>query len=271
MGQTQLVHLINTVIIVLNLELQRNQAGICQVCAVNSRIGFCNDSFDPQVERNQGCMLPGRTLPIVLAADNDAAALPLTALGKLFVADTETEIGQIGNVGTVRKNLGAGRHDVVCGDVVADLENRFLFNAVQQGFRYGEGFDIGTALDFHGLHQCFRCRRDNHVVVDKKFFRQLYTYWFSEALGIGKISVNRGCGGGFGTDQIYLSVSGAAAALKVPVESPQGYAARVWRLSHTDTRAAGTFQHSCACSDNVSQGAVECEHIIDLLGAAADG
>ena len=41
--------------------------------------------------------------------------------------------------------------------------------------------------------------------------------------------------------------------------------------SHTDARAAGTFQHSCACSDNVSQGAVECEHIIDLLGAAADG
>ena len=63
---------------------------------------FGDDGFDSQIERNESGVLTGRTLAIVLTADDDTPSQPFWRARELLVADGEAEVGQIGDVGNGR-------------------------------------------------------------------------------------------------------------------------------------------------------------------------
>jgi len=67
-------------------------------------------------------MLTGRTLSIVGAAYDNALSHFLGTLRECFIANCEAVLRNCRNVGTQRQNLCTCRHDVVGGDVVADLQ-----------------------------------------------------------------------------------------------------------------------------------------------------
>ena len=58
---------------------QRDDTGVDQICLVNSCEGLAQYSLYAQIQRNERCMLTGRALTVVCAADNYAAALLLAA------------------------------------------------------------------------------------------------------------------------------------------------------------------------------------------------
>ena len=89
--------------------------------------------------------------------------------------------------------------------------------------------------------------------------------------GVGNESCQGGGGGSFRGDQVDLGILGAAAAQEVPVEGTQAHAAGVGREAHTDTGAAGTFQHPGTAGKDVSQGPAVCQHGQHLPGTGRDG
>ena len=65
-------------------------------------------------------------------------ALLAAALRKLLVADGKAEVGEIRNVGTVGKNFRAGGHNVVGGDVIANLQESLGLNGILQSLGWRE-------------------------------------------------------------------------------------------------------------------------------------
>src|SRR5699024_5610135 len=145
-------HLVDPVVVGLVVKLQGDQPGVCQVGAVNPGVGLGGHGLYPQVQGSQGGVLPGGTLPVVGAADDNAAPLLLAAGGEVRIAHGKAELGDLGDVGPEGEDLGPGGHDVVGGDVVAHLQDCLLLDALRQGLGGGEGLDVGAPLDLHLVH-----------------------------------------------------------------------------------------------------------------------
>ena len=105
---------------------------------MDAREALGDDRLDAQIQRHQCGMFAGRTLAIVCAADHDALAVLPAASREFLIADAEAEIAEVRNVGAVGQDLCASRHDVVGGDVVAHLEQRFCRDGFRQRVRRGE-------------------------------------------------------------------------------------------------------------------------------------
>ena len=94
----KLVSLRNAVVILGIFEGQRDDTGIYEIGAVDSRKGFYYDGAYSEIERNEGCVLAGGALAVVFSADDKSAAELFASFGKFFVANSEAEIRKIGNV-----------------------------------------------------------------------------------------------------------------------------------------------------------------------------
>ncbi len=271
MGQAQVVHLINGVIVLLVCELQRDKPGICQVRAVDAGIRFCHNCLYPQIQGNQGRVLPGRALPVVGTSNDNAALLRLAALGELFVAYPEAELGEIGDVGAVGEDFRACGHNVVGGDIVAHLQNGLFLDGILQRLCDGERLDVRPPLDFHRLHQGLLNGGDNHVVVNEEFFGHGDFFPAFQGAGICKHACEgRGCRR-LRADQVNLPVRRTAAALEVAVEGAKGHARGVGGLAHAYAGAAGTLEYACPGGNHVGQSSVLGQHLVHLLRSAADG
>ena len=89
------------------------------------------------------------------AADDDAASCRLAACGKFRIAAGEAVLGNGGNVGSERQDLCAGGHDVVGGDIVADLERTFCIDSFFKRSSSRERLDVRTSEDFNAVHILF--------------------------------------------------------------------------------------------------------------------
>jgi hypothetical protein len=228
-------------------------------------------SLHAEIERDEGCMLAGRALAIVRAADDHSLALRLAALGEIRVDLPKAEFGKIGDVGAVGENLCASGHDVIGGDVVADLKHCLRFNGIRQSLRHREFLDVRPAQNFDRLRLLRRGRQLDHIVVDEEFRRKRHLRRVAQRARVGQHTCQRTCGGNLRADEIDARVRRAGTALKVAVEGAQGNAFGIGGLPHPDAGAAGRFENAGARGDHISQRAVLREHIEHLLGAGRDG
>ena len=116
-----------------------------EIRSVNSSKTLSNDSANPQIKWNQRSMLSGRTLPIVVSAYDDTLSRRLCSFREGFIAHTEAVLRQVRNVGAVRQNLCACRHDVVCGDVIANFKHQLCFQTVLLRFAAWKSLDVRSS------------------------------------------------------------------------------------------------------------------------------
>ena len=110
---------------------------------MNTGEGLGDDRFNTQVQGHQCCVLTRGALAVVGAADDDAFALGFNALREALIAHAEAELTQVRNVGTIGQDLGACRHNVVSGDIVAHFQHSLSGNALRQRFGLGKGLMLG--------------------------------------------------------------------------------------------------------------------------------
>ncbi len=214
-------------------------------------------------------MLPGGSLAIVAAADDDAVPRRLGPLREGGVADLEAEFAQVWDVGAVGQDLGACGHDVVGGDVVADFERNAAFDSLGEGLVYRERLDVRTAQNFNVRRVLNACGRSYHIVVDKELLGHYIRRHFADCSRIGEYARYRGYRGSLGRNEVYLTVLCAAASLKVAVERSQRNTLAVRGLPHADTRTARALQNSRARVNQYRQLAAVRQHIEHLLRAAS--
>ncbi len=89
-----------------------------------------NDELHAEIHRRQRRMFTRRTLPIILAADDREGAGFFGALGEILVDLEENEFRDRRDVRPQRENFGAGRHDMIGGDIVAEFEQRLAADLV---------------------------------------------------------------------------------------------------------------------------------------------
>jgi hypothetical protein len=98
-----------------------------------------------KIQRNEGCVLSRRALTVVVSSHYYAFAGRLCSFRESLVAYGETVLRKMRYVGAVRQYLGSRRHDVVCGDVVANLENKGSRKRIFQRLAVRERLDVRTS------------------------------------------------------------------------------------------------------------------------------
>ena len=94
---------------------------------------------------------------------------------------------------------------------------------------------------------------------------------FPERARVRHRAGKRGCGSGFGRDEIDPRVRCPTARLEVAVEGAQGNAAGLRGEAHSDAGAAGAFKDARAGVDEIGECAAFREHRIHLFRAGRDG
>ena len=152
-------------------------------------------------------MLYRRALAVVAAADDDSLASLLAVLGKVLVALLEAEVRQERYVRAVGENLCACGHDVVCCDVVADLENDFCLYAFGQRVAVGDGLDVRTVdyLKILGLFR--RSGLVNEIVVYFKVVGHCDVRRLAEGSRVGQHAGESGSRGDLWADEILAARS----------------------------------------------------------------
>ena len=152
-------------------ECQRHDTCVDQVCHVDSRETLGNDRSHTQIQRDQRRVLSGRPLPVVAAADDDAGSGCLRSFREGGVTNPEAELRQVWNIGTVRQDLGARRHDMVCCDIVAYLQNQWCLQRIFLRHAVRERFDVRSSENFDLIGLVCRRRSQHCAVIDLKRFR----------------------------------------------------------------------------------------------------
>ena len=212
-------------------------------------------------------MLSGGTLTVVGAAHDYACAGFLRALREGFVAYCEAILGDSRDIGAQRQNLCAGRHDVVGGDVVADLECNAGLDGFSQRLVYRERLDVRTAEDLNGRSLLNGSRRNHHVIVDDELLGHHIGRHVAAGARVGEYAGECGNRSSLRGYQVDLRVLGAASAEEVTVECTQGDTLAVRGLTHAYAGTAGALKDSRAGSDKDSQCAVLSDLVEYLLGA----
>ena len=248
---------------------QRDDTGVDQICLVDTRERLAQYGLDAQIQRNERCMLTGRALTVVCAADNYAAALLLAAGRELRIDVDEAVVGVVRHVRAVRQQLCTGRQDVVGGDVVLGLENDLAGVGCFERLAQRERLDVRAANDLN-LSRILG-RLYDHVVVDGEMLRHFDLRHLAEGARIGQHTgqCRRCCN--LRRYEEDLCILGAGTALKVAVEGTQRYAAGLRRLAHADAGTAGAFKDTRTGRNDIRQSAILRQHIEYLLGTGADG
>ena len=119
-------------------------------------------------------MLTGRTLAIVCAADDNAAAFFLTTCREFRIDINKAIIGVVRNVAAIRQQLCPCRENVVCRDVVFGFKDDFSRIIVLKLLAQREGLDIWTTAYLNGGRVLSRL--NNQIVVDVKALRH-FNHW----------------------------------------------------------------------------------------------
>ena len=94
---------------------------IDQIALVDTRNALCDHGAHAQVHRVDGCVFAGRSLTIVLAADDDALSHLFCPCRKLRIVAVITVLAHKRNIRAHAGELGAGRGNIVGRDVVHRL------------------------------------------------------------------------------------------------------------------------------------------------------
>ena len=99
----------DVVIVPFVYEYQRQNTVVNQVCHVDTREGFCDNTLYAKLQGSQCRMLAAGALPVVLPCNDKAAACRLCSCGEFRVAGGQAVICQIRHIGTEGKKLRVGR------------------------------------------------------------------------------------------------------------------------------------------------------------------
>ena len=172
-------------------------------------------------------MLPGGALSVVTAADDNAVPGCLGTLRKGGIADLEAEFAEVGDVGAVGQDFRTGRHDMVGGDVVANLQHQLGGEGIGKGLALGEFLDVGAAKNFGGLCLLRGQGHQDGGVIDLELLGHGYGYALAQGSGVSDVACEGGGHGSLRGDKVDLTVPGAAAAKEVAVEGTQADAAGI--------------------------------------------
>ena len=228
----------------------------------------CDYALNAELQRCECCVLSGRTLTIVLSADDEAAVVLLCSCGELLVTRCEAVVCKVRDVGSERQKLSVGRHDVVCGDVVLNLDQCLALNCVSKLVVCRERLDVRSSYYFNFIRCCRR--KDYHVVVNLESVRHCYYRRLTEISRVCYYTCDGSYSSNLRAYEVDGSGLGSGSSIEVSVVCSQGYSVCLRRLTHTDTRTASALNDTCACLDHVSEGAYLSEHIEYLLGSGSD-
>ena len=94
---------------------------IDQIALVDTRNALCDHGTYAQVHRVDGCVFAGRSLTIVLAADDDALSHLFCPCRKLRIVAVITVLAHKRNIRAHTGEFCAGRSNIVGRDVVHRL------------------------------------------------------------------------------------------------------------------------------------------------------
>ena len=180
----------------------------------------------------------------------------------------EDELGNLLDVRAVRQDLRARRHDVIRRDVVADLDDDFLFDDGGQRRVLGQRADVRSLHDLDAFGMLlFRCI--DHRVIDEERLR-LFGQVEGGFARVGDDARDRARRRRLGRDETDVRGERAAPALEVAVERAQGPGVRHRRLSHADAGAACAFQETCARREDLLEAARFHDHGENLARAGRE-
>ena len=136
---------------------------------------------------------------------------------------------------------------MVSCNIIFDFQRYRSCNRSFQRCSFRIRFDIRSSQNFYIRSFFFRCRKCNHIIMYGELFRQYKFRHFADFSGVSQIARHCGNRCQFRRYQINLSVLSSGTSEEVSVKSSQRNTLGIRRLSHTNTRTAGTFQNSCAC------------------------
>ena len=122
----------------------------------------------PQTEiaRSDDRMLARGPLTVVVPTDDRVPSDVVGGTGGIGVIDLDIdELGDLRDVRPIRQNAGSGGHDLIGGDVVADLEQDLQIDVIGQRFEVRQGRDVRSLheLDRPGFLRSQRW--DEHLAV----------------------------------------------------------------------------------------------------------
>ena len=216
--ESDLVALLDAIVVGFLREDEGDDAEIDEVRLVDPGEGLRNDRLYSEVHRGESGVLAARSLAVVVAADDEAAASLPRPLRKGGINGFEDVLRDGGDVGAQGEDLGAGGHDVVGSDIVADLEEDFGGDLRGQRLPFRQGLDVGPADDIDVLRLLFLLRRNDHVVVDREDTGRPDLRLGAEGAGVGDLPGEGRSRRQGGAHEVDVGIFRPAPSLKVTVE-----------------------------------------------------
>ncbi len=254
------------------LEDERRDPLRDEVAAVDAGERLRDDRADPKRLRGQGGVLAARTLPVVLAGNDEAAALLTRALRERRVEALEGEFGDRVHVRPQGHHDRAVGREVAGRNVVAERDDHLAVQGVLQWRLARRRLDVRSLHDLDPS-RLVRGRGNEDVrVVDTGIHRRDRERRLrAQVARIGDDAAQRRRGRRGRAAQVDLIVVRAAPAGEVPIERADRDAAGGRRLAHADARAAGRLEHACAARDHRLVCAAVGEGVEDLLRPRGHG
>ena len=254
-----------------------DDAEVDEVGGMDAFDGIGDHGFDAQIHGTDRRMFAGGTLPVTVAADDDAvtAGIPDCGgpLGKsrfaFFVEALENDLGIFRNIAPVFQ-VDPGRHDIVRAGLVAGADDHGALDRFRHGLVDRRTADGLLADDLDVLTAAGR--PDQHGIVDQEFFRIFHLRIGEAERGrIGDLTGQGGGCGDFRAYQVVLVPLGAGASGEIPVERAERHGVVGGTLSLSDAGTATGFENAGSGGNDVGQRAVAGEHFQDLTAARCNG
>jgi len=160
----------------------------------------------------------------------------LGGAGGIGVIDLDIdELGDLRDVRPVRQNAGSGGHDLVGGDVVADLEQDLQIDVIGQRFEVRQGRDVRSFDELDRPGFLWIQRWDEHLAVRGVLLGQPHLGIVNvEIARIGDLPGQCGSGRGLRRAQPHGVLVGAGPAGEVPRHGAQTVAPDRRSLTHAD-------------------------------------
>src|SRR3972149_755646 len=243
--QLDLIPLFKEIIITLIDKCEGEDSEVYKVGKMDSCKVLCDHSLYPKIHRGKCGMLPAGTLSIVCTADNKPSS-PLLCPLREGVVDLLKDIFRDGRyIGPQREDLGPCRHDMVCRDIVTDLDKYLACQHIRHGVLRWEGLYIRSPQYLHLLR--FLRRGYDHRVVDEEFLRHRDGDRFQpEFSGVCNLAGNGTGSGDLRAGEIDLGILCPASAFKVSVEGGDRNCACRRCKTHPDAGSACALEEPCA-------------------------
>src|SRR5918999_6093261 len=190
---------------------------------MDAREALCDDRLHTQLHSDERGLFARRSLPVVVAGD-DEAATPRSGAGvELRVVPAECVDGTFRDVRPQRQAQHAVRRHVTGRDVISEHNENSTIQLLRQGlWRRGRDYVLASQ-DLDAGRSIWRKRVEDVRIDDgRSVGSRRDRGWIAKPPRVRSNSAERGGGGDRGRAEIDLVALRAAASGKITVERPDG-------------------------------------------------